>query len=169
MGRWRLDERGELIVRGIATGGDMVKESTESPARERRKKKKRIGSKWKGRRKKRQRERETENKEAWRLCLLAQSAIIPPPLLPLTSPSSPASLYRAKTQVSILYTHTHTPRVSYVKVDLLFLSLSAPLYPPLNMFILQSAHRGPNKHLVNESVLSVYNKFTGYGPLNNLS
>lgn len=40
MGRWRLDERGELIVRGIATGGDMVKESTESPARERRKKKK---------------------------------------------------------------------------------------------------------------------------------
>lgn len=83
----------------------MVKESSESPVRGRERKKK-IGSKRKGRKKKRQRER--ENKEAWRLCLLAQSAIIPPPLLPLTSPSGPASLYRAKTQVSILYTHTHT-------------------------------------------------------------
>lgn len=121
MGRWRLDERRELIARGIATGGDMVKESTESPVRERKSRtEKKIGSKWKGRRKKRQRER--ENKEAWRLCLLAQSAIIPP-LLHLTSPSGTASLYRAKTQVSILYTK-NTPRVSYVKVDLLFLSLA---------------------------------------------
>lgn len=40
VGRWRLDERGELIARGIATGGDMVKESTESPVRERKEKKK---------------------------------------------------------------------------------------------------------------------------------
>lgn len=37
--RWRLDERGELIARGIATGGDTVKESTESPVRQRKKKK----------------------------------------------------------------------------------------------------------------------------------
>lgn len=37
--RWRLDERGELIARGIATGGDTVKEGTESPVRERKKKK----------------------------------------------------------------------------------------------------------------------------------
>lgn len=103
VGRWRRDERGERIAGGIATGGDMVKESTESPVRGGKKGKK-IGSKWKGRRKKRQKER--ENKEAWRLCLLAQSAIIPPPpLLPLTSPSGLASLYRAKTQVSILHTH----------------------------------------------------------------
>lgn len=38
-GRWRLDERGELIVRGIATGGDVLKESTESPVRGRKGKK----------------------------------------------------------------------------------------------------------------------------------
>ena len=46
MGRWRLDERGELIARGIATGGDMVKESTESPGRE--EKKKGLGQSGKG-------------------------------------------------------------------------------------------------------------------------
>lgn len=49
-----------------------------------------IGSKWKGKKRKKQRER--ENKEPWRLCLLAQSAIIPPPLPALTSYSGPASL-----------------------------------------------------------------------------
>lgn len=48
VGRWRLDERGELIARGIATGGDMVKESTESPVRERKEKKKRLGQRGKG-------------------------------------------------------------------------------------------------------------------------
>lgn len=78
-----------------------------------------IGSKWKGKKKKKQRER--ENKEPWRLCLLAQSAIIPPPLPALTSHSGPASLYGARTQVSIQHTLT-----SYVKVDLFLFIIFAP-------------------------------------------
>lgn len=145
VGRWRRDERGEPIVRGIATGGDTVKESTESPVRERTVRKK-SGSKWKGRKKKRQ--RESENKEAWRLCLLAQSAIIPPPLLPLTSPFGPASLYRAKTQVSILHIHTHTYTVSYVRVELLFLCALFPSCHKLTC-LYSSLHSDAHQHLVN--------------------
>lgn len=190
MGRWRLDERGRAdSERNSDRWRYGEREHTEGLVSEREKeerRKKKIGSKWKGRRKKRQREWERENKEAWRLCLLAQSAIIPSPLLPLTSPFGPASLYRAKTQVSILYTHTHTrtrthkhthPELLMSKLTYSFspslLFLPPPLLSQADMFILQSAHRGPNKHLVNESVLSVYNKVTGshsgYGPLNNLS